>query len=113
MNVLDYALQNPQARLRRPLFWRTGGCKVVQDDGWKLQLQEQNRKAWLYNLNEDSAEQNKLSESGPEQLQTMMELRYSLDTQMMEPGWPSLVEAPIAVGCTVNNLSDGDYETII
>lgn len=113
VNLLDYALQEKQPALSRPLFWRTGGYKVVQQDGWKLQLQEQNGKTWLYNLNEDPTEQRNLSESHPDNLASMHELLYAMDAQMVEPLWPTLLEVPIAVDYTIDKLPDSDYETIL
>jgi arylsulfatase A-like enzyme len=112
VDVLDYALANPRP-LERPLFWRTGGYKVVQQDGWKLQLQEQNGKTWLYNLNVDPTEQINLSESNPDRLAGLKALLYSLDGQMVEPLWPALVETPIAIDHTVDKLPETDYETIL
>jgi len=112
VDVLDYALTNPRP-LRRPLFWRSGGYKVVQQDGWKLQLQEQNGKTWLYNLNVDPTEQDNLSESHPDRLAEMKAVLYSLDEQMVEPLWPALVETPIAIDYTIDKLPQGDYETIL
>ena len=105
--MLDYALNNPRP-LNRPLFWRSGGYKVVQQNGWKLQLQEQNGKTWLYDLNVDPTEQTNLSESHPDRLDEMKAVLYELDEQMVEPLWPALVEAPIAIDHTIE-----DYETIL
>ena len=115
INILDYALQEPQSVLSRPIFWRTGGYKVVLQDGWKLQLQEQNDKTWLFNLNEDPTEQVNLSlkEEHSNTLKTLRETLYELDSQMVEPLWPSLVEASIAVDYTIDKLPDEGYESII
>ena len=115
VNVLEYALQNPQPPLSRPLFWRTGGYKVVLQDGWKLQLQEQNDKTWLFNLNEDPTEQVNLSlgEEHSKKLKTLRATLYELDSQMAEPLWPTLIESPIAVDHTIDKLPDTAYETII
>ena len=113
IDILEPALSSPQPRLHRPLFWRTGGYKVVQQDGWKLQLQEQNGKVWLFNLNEDPTEQTDLSESHPEQLSLLKELLYRLDNQMSEPLWPALIESPIAVDYTVDKRPNTDHETIL
>ena len=115
VNILDYALQKPQRPLSRPIFWRTGGYKVVLLDGWKLQLQEQNGKTWLFNLNEDPTEQINLSEREEyaQQLTTMRETLYELDSQMVAPIWPALIESPIAVDHTIDKLPDVAHETII
>jgi len=113
VDVLDYALASPQPALSRPLFWRTGGYKVVQLDGWKLQLQEQNGKTWLYNLNEDPTEQVDLSDSHPEKLRQLRETLYALDNQMAEPLWPALVENSIPIDYTIDKIPDEAHETII
>ena len=115
VDVLEYALQDPQPPLSRPLFWRTGGYKVVMRDGWKLQWQEQTGQTWLFNLNEDPTEQVNLSldEAHSEKLRTLRATLDDLDSQMAEPLWPTLIEAPIAVDYTIDRLPDTDYETIL
>lgn len=112
-DILEVALDPLQPPLERPLFWRTGGYKVVQEGGWKLQLLEQNGKTWLFDLNEDPTEQVNLSASHPEKLEEMRKVLYELDDRMVEPLWPSLVENEIAIDHTINKLPDGEYETII
>lgn len=112
-DILAVALDPLQPSLERPLFWRTGGYKVVQEGGWKLQLLEQNGKTWLFNLGEDPTEQVNLSASHPQKLEEMRKVLYELDDQMVKPLWPSLVESEIAIDHTTNNRPDGEYETII
>lgn len=112
-DILATALDSKQPPLDRPLFWRSGGYKVVQQDGWKLQLLEHNGKAWLFNLNEDPTEQNNLSASYPEKFSQLRKVLYSLDRQMVGPLWPSLADAPRAIDYTIDKLPDTDYETII
>ena len=111
-DILAVAQDPEQPALDRPLFWRTGGYKVVQEDGWKLQLMEQNGRTWLFNLNEDPTEQHNLSTSHPEKLNQLREVLYSLDSQMVEPLWPSLIEGPIAIDFALDEIPDTDYETI-
>jgi len=112
-DILAVAQDPEQPALDRPLFWRTGGYKVVQEDGWKLQLMEQNGETWLFNLNEDPTEQHNLSTSAPEKLNQLREVLYSIDSEMVEPLWPSLVEGPMAIDYALDEIPDTDYETII
>jgi uncharacterized sulfatase len=107
------ALDPEQPSLDRPLFWRSGGYKVVQQDGWKLQLLEQNGKTWLFNLNDDPTEQRDLSSLRPEKLNELRKVLYSLDDQMVEPLWPSLVESEIAVDYTIDRRPDAEHDVII
>jgi len=112
-DILKVALDPEQPSLDRPLFWRVGGYKVVQQDGWKLQLLEQNGKTWLFNLNEDPTEQRDLSALNPEKLNELRKVLYSIDDQMVEPLWPSLIEGNIAVDYTIDKIPEGEYETVI
>ena len=113
VDVLANALQDDQPALNRPLYWRSGGYKVVQSEGWKLQVQEQNGRQWLYNLNDDPTEQSNLVQSQPDRLQRMQEILAQLDAQMAEPLWPTTSESEIAIDYPINQLPDGDYETIL
>ncbi len=113
LDILDVALSPEQPPLDRPLFWRSGGYKVVQEGGWKLQLLEQTGRTWLFDLNNDPTEQNDLSASEPEKLAEMTEVLYALDGQMVESLWPPLANAEIPVDHTLNALPDEEYETIL
>jgi len=112
VDVLDYAIAKPRP-LKRPLYWRSGGYKVVQLEGWKLQYQAQNGKTWLFNLNEDPTEQVELSATYPEKLIAMRSVLDELDGQMVEPLWPALVETPISIDYTVDKRPKTDHETIL
>jgi len=112
VNILDYALAEPQQTLSRPLFWRSGGYKVVQQDGWKLQYQAENGNTWLHHLTEDPTEQTNLSDSHPAELERMMALLTELDDQMAEPLWPALVASPVSIDFTVDKRPE-TYEHII
>lgn len=112
-DILEVALDPLQPSLERPLFWRSGGYKVVQDGGWKLQLLEQNGKTWLFDLNNDPTEQVNLSTSYPEKLEEMRKVLYELDRQMVEPLWPNLIESEIAIDYPINMRPDGEHETIL
>jgi arylsulfatase A-like enzyme len=112
-DILKVALDPEQPSLDRPLFWRSGGYKVVQQDGWKLQLLEHNGKNWLFNLNDDPTEQRDLSASNPEKLNELRKMLYSIDDQMIKSMWPSLAEAQNPIDFTIDKIPDGAYETVI
>lgn len=113
VDILSHALAQPQIPLDRPLFWRTGGYKVVQQKGWKLQLLEQNGKTWLYNLNEDPTEQSELTEAMSAKLAQLKEVLYAMDKQMVAPLWPPLIQSEIPVDLTLLGERDEHDEKII
>ena len=45
---------------RRPLFWRDGGYRAVQSEGWKLIDSPAPRRQWLFHLAQDPTERNNL-----------------------------------------------------
>ncbi|MDA1372011.1 MAG: sulfatase-like hydrolase/transferase [Proteobacteria bacterium] len=113
VDILTPALQEDQPALSRPLFWRSGGYKVVQSDGWKLQVQEQNGKRWLYNLNDDPTEQVNQIDSQPDRAELLSQILYELNDDMVEPLWPTTSESSIPIDYTINNIPDGEYEFIL
>jgi hypothetical protein len=46
-------------------------------------------------------------------LQRMQEILAQLDAQMAEPLWPTTSESENAIDYPINQLPDGDYETIL
>jgi arylsulfatase A-like enzyme len=113
VDLMSYVMTEPQIALDRPLYWRTGDYKVVQQNGWKLQLQEQNGMAWLYNLNEDPTELTNLSESMPQKLAELTKVLYELDKGMVEPLWPALSQGRITVDHTLRAPPEGEHEMVI
>ena len=88
-DILEVAFDSAQSLLNGPLFWRSGGDKVVQQDGWKLKLKlklsEYNGKTWLFNLNEDPLEQRDLTACYTEEADELRRVFYSMDDQPVEP----------------------------
>ena len=113
VDILANALQDNQAQLSRPLYWRSGGYKVVQSDGWKLQVQEQNGNEWLFNLNEDPTEQINLSNLQPGRAELLRQTLYELDSEMIEPLWPTTSESTITIDYPINQIPDGELEYIL
>ena len=113
VDILANALQDNQPQLSRPLYWRSGGYKVVQSDGWKLQVQEQNGNEWLFNLNEDPTEQINLSNLQPDRAELLRRTLYELDSEMIEPLWPTTSESTITIDFPINQIPDGELEYIL
>ena len=76
-------------------------------------MSEQNGKAWHFNSNEDSAEQLDLSAAHTEKVNEIRKVRYSLNHQMAESLWPSLIEGHIPIDYTIDKAPEDEYETVI
>ena len=81
----------------RSLYWRSGRYKVVMAGGWKLQIAEEPKTTWLFDLNTDPTERRDLSAARPDKVRELSALLAQLDGQMAKPLWPSLLSGPIAI----------------
>jgi arylsulfatase A-like enzyme len=88
--------QNPHEKL----FWRAGNYHVVLADGWKFQRDTTRGKSWLFDMKNDSTEQNNLVAKEPERVRAMEAMLAQHNAEQKQPAWPMLMEAPIRVDKT-------------
>jgi uncharacterized sulfatase len=94
------AQQAPQPP--RPLFWRAGPYRTVQDGGWKLIVSEMPKKDWLFNLAVDPTEQANLAATQPQKLAQLKALLQAHHANMPPPLWPSFIQLPVAIDKTLD-----------
>ena len=81
--------------------------QVTQD--WKLQVSDDPKKAWLFNLAEDPTEQNNLATSEPEKLAELKALLAEHKASAREPLYPFVADMPVAVDKTLaTKFVEGD-----
>lgn len=96
----------------RTIFWRDGHYQAVQTGGFKLQISERPKKAWLFNLREDPTEQKNLAEAMPEKV---TELRALIDVHnktQREPLFPAVGEMPVTIDKTLEEPATKEDEYI-
>jgi uncharacterized sulfatase len=104
-NLLPAAMR--QGTITRPddaIFWSSGFYKVVRAGGWKLQVNERQKRSWLFNLADDPAERNDLASSRPEkraELQALIDKHWA---NARKPLYPSSTESPICIDRTLADL---------
>jgi arylsulfatase A-like enzyme len=84
-------------RVKRALFWRSGGYEAVRDGGWKLQLSRNPPRIWLFDLAADPTERRDLSRDRPQMVASLRAELAAHDSQMASPLWPALLEEPIRI----------------
>lgn len=92
----------PAPRPDRPLFWRDGGYRAVQSEGWKLIDSPQPRRQWLFNLTRDPTERHNQIEREPEQRARLERLLREHHAGMPQPLWPSFVAVPVPIDKTLD-----------
>ncbi|MEO1406242.1 MAG: sulfatase, partial [Pseudomonadota bacterium] len=95
------------------IFWSSGFYKVVRAGDWKLQINEQQEKAWLFNLAVDPTEQNNLADLEPAkraELEALIENHYA---DARQPLYPHTVESPIRIDYTNADPFGDDDEYVL
>ncbi|TNE57076.1 MAG: sulfatase [Alphaproteobacteria bacterium] len=102
-------LSNPQSRT---IFWREGFYQAVMSDNWKMQVSDNPRKVWLYDLSVDPTEQNNLAEARPEVVADLRAKLEAHNADQAEPLWQSFVQMPISIDKTLAEPEAEDDEYI-
>jgi arylsulfatase A-like enzyme len=102
--------------LERPddaIFWSSGFYKVVRAGDWKLQVNERQKKTWLFNLAEDPTEQINLVDSHPEKRAELEALLTAHWADARPPLYPHTTESPIRIDKTnADPFAPGDEYVI-
>ena len=96
-NLLPYFTGEQEGEPDRPLFCKSGTLTFLIKDGWKLQVDEQQNKKWLFDLNTDPMEQNNLVETAKEKLAELSKLRQELLVEQSDPIWKGAIKSPIII----------------
>ena len=110
VNLLPYLAKDGATQPARPLFWRDGPYRTVQDQGWKLIHSERPRKEWLFNLNDDPTEKINLVDRQLQKLAQLSALLKAHHAQMPASLWPSFIEFPVAIDKTLDQKQSPDDE---
>jgi uncharacterized sulfatase len=111
VDLVPYAHGERSDEPHDALFWRSGHYRVVQADGWKLQVTEVPPKTWLFDLNTDPTEQKNLAEREPERLAEMKRMLAAHDAEQAEPLWSSRGQLPVNIdkALDVPDAPDDEY----
>ncbi|MCB1647512.1 MAG: sulfatase-like hydrolase/transferase [Pseudomonadales bacterium] len=97
---------------RDTLFWQSGHYRVVRQGDWKLQVSENPKKSWLYNLAEDPTEQINRASDAPEKLRELSSLLAAHQASARPPLYPYVSELPVAVDKTLAEMATEGDEVI-
>ncbi len=96
-NVLPFLSGEQEGEPERPLFSKSDGYSFLIKNGWKLQVDEEQQKTWLYNLNDDPTEQNNLVDIELKKLAELSMLRNELLSEQADPIWKGALKSPISI----------------
>jgi arylsulfatase A-like enzyme len=97
VNLVPYITGEAQGTPHETMFWRSGAYKVLLAGDWKLQVSENPKKTWLFDLKTDPTEKTNLAETNPDKLAEMTALLAKVDGEQARPLWPSLLEGAVPI----------------
>ena len=101
-NLLPAATgSGPVDRADAPLFWNSGYYKVVRAGDWKLQVNEKQGKAWLFDLAKDPTERVNLADERTHKREELQALLDAHHRGRRPPLYPSVTDAAIMVDKTL------------
>ncbi len=101
-NILPYLSGERGGEPDRPLFSKNDTYSFLIKDGWKLQVDEEQGKNWLFNLNVDPTEQHNLVSTELEKLAELSALRNELLAEQSAPIWQGALKSPISIDKHLN-----------
>ncbi len=110
VNLLPHLGPQPTPQPARPLFWRDGPYRSVQDKGWKLIAADKPRKDWLFNLAVDPTEKRNLAAQQPAKLAELKALLKAHNDGLPPPLWESFIEMPILIDKTLDQKQKPEDE---
>ena len=110
VNLLPFLQAGGATQPSRPLFWRDGGYRALQDQGWKLIVSERPARSWLFHLTTDPTERQDLAKAEPARLAAMTAQLQAHHASMPAPLWPSFIQMPIAIDKTLNQKQTANDE---
>ena len=101
-NILPFLMGKNEGEPNRPLFSKAGNYAYAFNDGWKLQVENIQKKKWLFNLNNDPTEQNNLFEKEQGKTMELMQLLEDFLAEQSEPIWKGATYVPNRIDKTLN-----------
>jgi uncharacterized sulfatase len=93
--------QGAAERADAPLFWNSGYYKAVRAGDWKLQINEKQGKAWLYNLTADPHETTNLAATDHVRRKALEALIAAHHRGRRAALYPSTFSFPVSIDSTL------------
>lgn len=95
------------------IFWQSGAYHVVRAGGWKLQVDGNQGKTWLFDLMADPTEKTNLAAAEPEKVAELQALLDQHHAGARAPLYPSTTRSPIALDKTGEDKASPEDEYVI
>lgn len=94
-NIVPFIKENKPPH--ETLFWRSGRMQTILHNEWKMLVDKNQKKKWLFNLNNDPTERENLASQMPDKVKLLESLLEKHNNQQSEPNFSSIVTFPIRI----------------
>lgn len=103
----------PVTRKNDAIFWQSGAYRVVRAGDWKLQVDGNQNKSWLFNLASDPGEKSNLLAKHPQKVAELKALLAAHLADAVPSLWPHSLISPIALDKTIDQTYAKEDEYIL
>jgi arylsulfatase A-like enzyme len=112
VDLLPYVVGKKTGFPHKNLFFRSGNYRVLLSGDWKLQVDDTERKIWLFDLAHDPTEQKNLAAVEPARLAALQAELAIINGEQARPLWPSLIEGRIDIDVPLGLPGNGKGEYV-
>jgi uncharacterized sulfatase len=92
-NIIPFIKENKPPH--ETLFWRSGRLQTVLHDEWKMIVDKNQNKKWLFDLSNDPTERNNLVDQMSEKVELLEKILEEHNSQQVEPNFMSVIATPV------------------
>jgi arylsulfatase A-like enzyme len=111
VDLMPYAAGKKTGFPHSSFFFRSGNYRVLLSGGWKLKVDDTQKKIWLFDMVRDPAEQKNLAAAEPVRVAALQAELAAINGEQAKPLWPSLIEGRIDIDVPLGlpESGKGDY----
>jgi arylsulfatase A-like enzyme len=99
-------------RPHKSLFFRSGTYRVILSGDWKLQVDDTQKKVWLFDMAKDPTEKVNLAEKEPARLAALQAELAKINGEQAKPLWPSVLDGRVYIDAPLGTPGYGKGEYI-
>ena len=92
-NIIPFIKENKPPH--ETLFWRSGRLQTVLHNEWKMIVDKNQNKKWLFDLSNDPTERNNLVAQMSEKVELLEKILEEHNGQQVEPNFMSVIATPV------------------
>jgi arylsulfatase A-like enzyme len=112
VDLVPFVAGKKSTRPHKSLFFRSGTYRVILSGDWKLQVDDTQKKVWLFDMAKDPTEKVNLAEKEPARLAALQTELAKINGVQAKPLWPSVLDGRVYIDAPLGTPGYGKGEYI-